>query len=308
MRIALTGATGFLGRYLLQHLHDQGHDCRCWFRPRSDLSRLEVDSNRVQWITGALGDRASAEALVDGVDAVVHSALHHPGGGFRGGEGDLLDFVDKNIGGTLQLIEAARAAGVGRFIFISTCAVHEEILGDRPLDEAHVLWPKSHYGAHKAALEMFVHSYGLGQGYEICALRPTGIYGLAHPIEKSKWYDLVGRVVRGETVDVAGGGKEVHAADVARATALLLTAPRISGQCYNCYDQYISAYDVASTAREISGSAAEIVGSAAQPKHQIETGKLQELGMRFGGWPLFEETIGELVEQFQAKADGAVES
>ncbi len=52
-----------------------------------------------------------------------------------------------------------------RFVFISTCAVHDVILADRPLDEAHPLWPKSHYGAHKAALEKFVHSYGLGQGW-----------------------------------------------------------------------------------------------------------------------------------------------
>ena len=55
--------------------------------------------------------------------------------------------------GTLRLIESARAAGVGRFVFISTCAVHEKILDDRPLDEAHPLWAMSHYGAHKAAIE-----------------------------------------------------------------------------------------------------------------------------------------------------------
>ena len=45
---------------------------------------------------------------------------------------------------------------VRRFVFIATCAVHDVILSDRPLDEAHPLWPKSHYGAHKAAIEKFV--------------------------------------------------------------------------------------------------------------------------------------------------------
>ena len=45
--------------------------------------------------------------------------------------------------------------------------------------------------AHKAAIEKFVHSYGWGHGYAICALRPTGIYGTALPIEESKWYGLV---------------------------------------------------------------------------------------------------------------------
>src|SRR5213078_3596193 len=117
---------------------------------------------------------------------------------------------------------------------------------DRPLDEAHPLWPQSHYGAHKAALEKFVHSYGLGQGWPICALRPTGIYGAAHPAEKSRWYDLVSQVARGEPIASAKGGKEVHAADVARAVALLLTAdaPAIAGQAFNCCDRYISEEEV----------------------------------------------------------------
>ena len=136
--------------------------------------------------------------------------------GFRGAEGDLIEFVQKNVVGTLELIEAARRADVGRFVFISTCAVHEKILDDRPLDEAHPLWATSHYGAYKAAVEKFVHSYGLGHGYPICALRPTGVYGAARPIQNSKWHDLVSAVVRGETVQCSRGGKEVHAADVAK--------------------------------------------------------------------------------------------
>src|SRR5205807_10606364 len=108
--------------------------------------------------------------------------------------------------GTLRLIRAARQSGVGRFVFISTGAVHEKILADRPLDEAHPAWPTSHYGAHKAAIEVFVHSYGFGEGYPICALRPTGIYGLAHPPAASKWYKLVRAVARGEPVACRHGG------------------------------------------------------------------------------------------------------
>ena len=79
------------------------------------------------------------------------------------------------------------------------------------------LWARSHYGAHKAAIEKFVHSYGLGMGYPICALRPTGVYGVMRPVEQSKWFDLVRAIVRGDDVDCQRGGKEVHAADVARA-------------------------------------------------------------------------------------------
>ncbi|WP_146409730.1 hypothetical protein [Allorhodopirellula heiligendammensis] len=66
--------------------------------------------------------------------------------------------------GTLKLIGATRSARAGRFIAFATCAVHDQILDDRPLDATHPLWAKSRYGAHKAAIEKFAHRYGLGQG------------------------------------------------------------------------------------------------------------------------------------------------
>ncbi len=295
MQIALTGATGFVGRYVAQHLVRQGHHLRCWHRPRSDRNGFADLGGTLEWVQGDLGNAESAGALVAGCDAVVHAALYHPGGGFRGGEGDIAEFVERNVLGTIRLIEAARRAGAGRFVFISTCAVHEKILPDRPLDEAHPLWPTSHYGAHKAAIEKFVHSYGMGEGYPICSLRPTGVYGIARPVEASKWFDLVRAVVRGDTVDCQRGGKEVHAADVAKAVGVLLTCPNVAGEAYNCYDRYVSEVNVATIAQRLSGSAARIAGRQTTPKHQIETGKIRALGMRFGGDALLEQTIADLV-------------
>jgi nucleoside-diphosphate-sugar epimerase len=160
------------------------------------------------------------------------------------------------------------------------------------------LWPTSHYGAHKAALEAFVHSYGLGQGWPICSLRPTGIYGLAHPPQVSRWFDLVGRVLRGERIESPRGGKEVHALDVARAVEVLLKADSgaVAGQCFNCYDLYVSEERVAGIAKELTGSASEVSDSNRGPKHQIDTRKILALGMTFGGEPLLRRTVAELVE------------
>jgi len=296
MKVALTGATGFIGRYLVTDLARQGHRLRCWYRRTSDRSGFEQLGGAIEWMEGDLGQPDTCWDLVTGCDAVVHAALHHPGGGFRGGEGDPIEFIEKNVVGTVRLIEASRQAGAGRFVFISTCAVHEKILDDRPLDEAHPLWPTSHYGAHKAAIEKFVHSYGLGSGYPICALRPTGVYGIAHPVQASRWFDLISAVVRGETVHCQGGGKEVHAADVAKAVRILLVAEGIAGEAYNCCDRYVSQHEVATLAAGLSGSRAQILGPRRAPKHQIVTTKLCKLGMEFGGEALLEETIAELVK------------
>jgi nucleoside-diphosphate-sugar epimerase len=306
MKIAITGATGFLGRYIVSRLVDEGHRLSCWHRPTSDLGHFSTPfpAGAVRWIEGKLGDVRAGEDLVAGSDAVVHAALEHGSHGFRGGEGDLVSFVETNLLGTLRLIEAARAARVGRFIFISTCAVHDKIMTDRPLDETHPLWMSNHYGAHKAAIEAFVHSFGYGQGYPICALRPTGIYGLAHPPRASKWYSLVESVVAGRPVDCLRGGKEVHAGDVAAAVQTLLQADpeAITGEAFNCYDRYISEYEVATIARDLTESTSLIRGEATTPRNQIVTAKLEALGVRFGGRPLLERTIGEMIAAIRRPA------
>ena len=301
MRIAVTGGTGFIGRYILRQLASEGHQLRAWYRETSDLSGLEDIADNLDWRLGKLGEPEDAATLVDGCDAVVHAALYHPGGGFGTGDEDLIPFCETNIIGTLQLINEARRADVNRFVFISSCAVHEKILDDRPLDETHPTWTARHYGAYKAAVEQFVYSFGLGQEYPICALRPTGVYGADHPLRASKWYDLIARVVSGQSVTCERGGKEVHASDVARAVSLLLETDeaRVRGEVFNCYDRYISQYDVASIAKRISGSNAQIQGQTKTPKHQIETGKIRALGMRFGGDEKLEATIEQLVKAQQ---------
>ncbi len=301
MRTAITGATGFIGRYLVREFAGSGHEVRATARADSDRSGFD-DLPALEWHHWQLGDAAASRRLLEGCDAVVHSALHHPGGGFQGGEGDIGEFIERNIAGSLQLIRIAIAGGVGRFVFISTCAVHDRILDDRPLDETHPLWPMSHYGAHKAAIEKFVHSYGLGQKYPICALRPTGVYGVAEPVSNSKWYDLVRDVAQGRAVTCERGGKEVHAADVAKAARLLAeTDAPIAGEAYNCYDQYVSQWNVAHLAKQITGSASDISGRQTSPKNQIVTDKLRGLGMAFGGDDLLEQTVRQLVESIQRR-------
>ena len=121
-------------------------------------------------------------------------------------------------------------------------------------------------------------------------------------MQQSRWFDIVSAVVHGEVVICQGGGKEVHAGDVAKATGLLLRADGIAGEVYNCCDRYVSQHEVATMAKRLSGSSSAIHGQPSSPRHHIVTAKLRALGMEFGGQALLEETIAALVAA--AKANG----
>jgi len=290
MKIAVTGGTGFLGRYLVNHFLTGGHAVKTWARPSSDRGGYVKDDD-LEFIEGDLTDEPSMEPLVTGADVLVHAALSRAD--------RPREWISMNVLPSMRLFEAAMNAGVGRTIFISTCAVHDRILEDRTLDEAHPLWARSHYGAHKAAIEKFVHSLGLGGGYPICALRPTGIFGLRRPVDAGRWVQVVRDVLTGQRIDDPAGGKEVHAADVARAVGILAEAPpqQITGEAFNCYDRYVSHETVARIAKQLSDSDSEIVEHGTQPKHQISTDKIEALGMRFTGDDAVRQYIGDLVRE-----------
>ncbi len=297
MKIAITGASGFLGRSIVHELTALGHDCRGLSRPDSPRA---AHRPAIEWVVGTLTDPAAVRELVQGTDAVVHAAHDGLGGGFQNPAVDAAGLVEQNLITTIRLIEAARAAGVSRFVALTSGAVHDVILADRPLDETHPLWPKSHYGATKAAIEAFVSSYGRGHGFAICALRPTAIYGRAELLAASRWYDLIAAIVRGEPVDCRKGAKVVHARDVARAVALVLTADDIAGEVYHCVDQFVTDHDVAVLARSLAGSASPITGTSPSAGHPITAAKLRQLGMTFGGAALLETTVGAIVAAIRA--------
>ena len=298
MKIALTGATGFLGRYLIDELTSGGHEVRAWHRPQSPVR----ERARVQWCTGQLGDAEATRRLVEGTDAVVHAAYFRQGPGFLGSEGEPVEFFDVNVLGSLRLLEAAKASGASRFVFVSSGTVHQRVLPDRPLDETHPLWPASLYGAYKASVETLIHAYGLSGELQAATVRPTSIYGLADPPEKSKWYDLVRDVAAGQRVDASGGSKEVHAGDVAAAVRLVLESDQpVAGETFNCSDRLISHMEVAEIAKRLSGSDAAIEGERKEVKNRMDTSKIERLGMRFGGTERLEATVAGLLDHLGAR-------
>lgn len=295
MIVAVTGATGTVGQFIVNHLLEGGATVRAWRRPASEVGAL---SRSIEWIEGDLGDAASGAALVAGADALVHAALQHAPGRYRGGEGDdLAGFVETNVGGGLALLAAARAAGVERCVVLSSRAVFGEPHVAGPIADGEAPRPDTHYGAAKAALEAFVRSWGLGEGWAVAALRPTGVYGLVEPVERSKWFDVVTQALAGEPV-AARAGSEVHGRDVARSVARLLEADAgaVAGRAFNCSDIVVSTRDVVALVQRIARLTGPLPEAPPAPANLMSSDGLAALGVAFGGMPLFERTVAELVE------------
>lgn len=210
----MTGATGYVGRFVVAELQRQGARIRALARPGTDRGGFDGE---IEWVEGDLRAQGALEKLAEGADAVVHLAYEHVPGRYRGGEGDdLAGWLDANVNGSLRLLTAARDAQVKQFIFLSSRAVFSRTEPGRELDESHPVSPDTHYGAYKVAVEAFLQSFASAEGMQTCAVRATGVYGVTWPVERSKWWGLIQAVLRDEPVTSSGGGTEVHGKDVAR--------------------------------------------------------------------------------------------
>lgn len=248
MLVALTGASGLVGSYTAQSLSQAGHPVRALVRPVSRRDHIEPFVN--QWCEGDYYDPQTAAALVAGVDVVIHAAVD-----WDAQRRSPITGFERNLLGSLRLLEASRLAGVGQFIFVSSVAVYHTILNepDASVDESHPCWPASTYGAYKAAVEPYLLAYHNEYGMNTSAWRPAAIYGV-HPIlKKSLWYDIVDSVRHDQQVNTTQGGKITHVQDVADALVCAVGDSQVSGRLFNLVDQYLYWQSVAEYAREQSG-------------------------------------------------------
>jgi nucleoside-diphosphate-sugar epimerase len=294
MIVALTGASGVVGRFVAADLLARGVVVRAWSRRDTDRSGF---TGPVEWIEGELGSSSGAAALVESVDAVVHCALDHTKGHYRGGEGiDLEAFVRNNVQGSLALMCAARRAGVARFVFLSSRAVYGDRRDEASLDEHDHCLPDSHYGAVKRAVESFVQSFGLGEGWGASALRATGVYGITWPTHRTKWLPLARTLLAGKAWTGPLGGTEVHGADLAQAVWALLTAG-VAGQLYNCSDRYVSTREVAMHMQRHGGLTGPLPDAPpSAPRRVLACARLERLGVRFGGEALLRTTAAQILD------------
>lgn len=146
MKLAITGATGFVGSATVEAALAQGHELRA-------LTRREVpERGGVTWVRGTLSDEEALRELCKGAEAVIHIAglTNTP---------DPAGFEEANVTGTERMMAAAKLANIKRFVFVSSLSAREPQL--------------SAYGASKAKAEEQVQASGL----DWTIVRPPAVYG-----------------------------------------------------------------------------------------------------------------------------------
>lgn len=299
--VAVTGATGCVGRFVTAELQRQGVAVRALARPESDRRGFAAP---IEWVTGDLRSGEALAALVKGVDAVVHLAYEHVPGRYRGGEGaHLAAWLDSNVDGSLRLLMAAQEAEVEQFVFLSSRAVFSHTEPGRELDELHPTSPDTHYGAYKVAVEGFLKSFAHVAGMKTCAVRATGVYGMTWPVQRSKWWGLVNAVLNDQEIASGGGGTEVHGGDVARVIWHFLQKPTCATEVIHLSDLYVTHRDIVRLVREIAGRPGTLpLPPSAPPQNTLVCRRLAELGLTLGGMAALESTIAALVRAAEQDA------
>lgn len=202
MKILVTGGCGFLGSYVVDELESRGHEVVVFDRqPSSWLPKGRV------FVGDILNQSAVAEAI-EGCDAVYHFA----------GLADLnksirspVETVSLNIQGTVNVLEAAVAHRIGRFVFASSAYVFSQKGG--------------FYGVSKKAAELLIEEYAKHYPIEYTIIRYGSVYG-ERADATNRIYRIIRQALIENRIDFPGDGTEereyIHGRDAARLSADIL--------------------------------------------------------------------------------------
>ncbi len=231
--VAITGATGLVGGATLERLLEARYTVRA-------LTRSEQSPKPgVTWVAGALDDPPALATLCDGADAVLHIAgvVNAPSAAL---------FEAGNVTGTANMIAAAKAAGVRRFVHVSSLSAREPRL--------------SHYGASKMRAEKLVATSLL----DWTIIRPPGVYG---PGDRDV-LEVFKMAKRGfATLPPKGRGSWIHVDDLARLlVAVLPTHDDATTRIFEADDGEPHGWDHASFARAIGWALGRRITTLSFPK------------------------------------------
>ena len=266
MNILVTGGAGFIGSHLVRHLLAKGENVTALDNLSTGLAEnLPSEAKLVEM--DILDEELPKVVAAGTFDAIVHLAaqtmvdtsIKNP----------LLD-TRENLLGTVQVLEAARAANVKRVIFASTAAVYGDVKeDDLPVREAQPTEPMSFYGLSKLSVEKYLEMYRKIYGMEYVVLRFANVYGERQGDggEGGVISIFAKAVAEGRDITIYGDGEQtrdfVYAGDIAEGILAALRTEEVNA-AYNLSTQ------TETSLRELVSLLAESCGREIVPKYGAE--------------------------------------
>ncbi|GIW24939.1 dTDP-glucose 4,6-dehydratase [Meiothermus sp.] len=257
-RVVVTGGAGFIGANYVHFALSAHPEWQIVVLDKltyaGNLENLEGVMHRIEFIQGDIANPADAHKALQGADAVLNFAAESHV------DRSLLDpgaFVRTNVEGTLVLLEAARKAGVRRFLQVSTDEVYGDLHGsDHHSLETDPLRPRSPYSASKAGAEHLVFAHGISHGLDVVVTRGSNTYGPYQYPEKIIPL-FITNALEDKPLPLYGDGSAVrdymHVFDHATGIDTVLHRG-VSGEAYNLgAREQISGVQVADAILEILG-------------------------------------------------------
>lgn len=264
--VLVTGGAGFIGSHIVDALLERGDTVRILDNLSTGTAANIDESNpRVEFIRGDLTDAETVARAVDGVELVFHQAalasvprsVERP-----------LDTHAACVTGTLNLLDAARRAGVRRLVYAASSSAY----GDQPTSskrETDLPAPISPYGAAKLASELYCQAFTATYGFETVSLRYFNVFGPRQ--DPGSPYSAViplfiTAILKGQQPKIYGDGHQsrdfCYVGNVVHANLLAAEAQGAAGKVFNiACGQSISLL-------ELLGHLNRLLGTDVQPIHE----------------------------------------
>ena len=264
----VTGACGFIGSHLVEELARRGAHVKAlaFYNPRGSLGWIEdLDDDlreRIDVVSGDVRDGDQMRTLVENGSTVFHLAALI---GIPYSYVSPRSYVDTNVTGTLNLLEAARANGVRRLLVTSTSEVYGTAL-QVPIPESHPLQGQSPYSASKIGADKLAESYALSFEMPVTTMRPFNTFG---PRQSAR------AVIPTIVMQLLNGATELKLGDPTTTRDFCYVKDTVEGMIRLAESEFtigrtvnigtgvdISIEETAKLAMTVTGQAAEIVSDA----------------------------------------------